>query len=112
MKKTNKIKQSRASRLFDAINYSFLFILMLITLYPFWYVIVASISDNSSLQAAEGIILLPVGKINFGAYKLAFEHSLLLSSIKIQLYYCWCHSRLILYDIILCKFFGGKEFDV
>lgn len=82
MKKTNKIKQSRASRLFDAINYSFLFILMLITLYPFWYVIVASISDNSSLQAAEGIILLPVGKINFGAYKLAFEHSLLLSSYK------------------------------
>ena len=78
----NKIRQSMGSRLFDVLNYTFLILLMLITLYPFWYVIVASISDNSSLQAAEGIILLPVGKINFGAYKLAFEHSLLLSSYK------------------------------
>ncbi len=78
----NKIRQSMGSRLFDVLNYTFLTVLMLITLYPFWYVIVASISDNSSLQAAEGIILLPVGNINFGAYKLAFEHSLLLSSYK------------------------------
>ena len=43
--KTNKIKRSRADLIFDIILYTIGTILILITLYPMYFIVIASISD-------------------------------------------------------------------
>ncbi len=65
----------------DSINYLVLTVLSVICLYPFWYIICASVSDNSRIQAFKGLLLTPLG-FNLGAFKLAFTHPLLLSGYK------------------------------
>lgn len=83
-----KIKQSKGSRLFDVANVTFMIFLMIIMLYPFYYVVCASFSNSTLLQASQGFLLAPVG-FDVGAYILAFQHPLLptayLNTIKILL---------------------------
>ena len=45
MTKSTRIKHTRADRIFDAIVYSVLSLLLLIVIYPLWFVIIASVSD-------------------------------------------------------------------
>lgn len=71
--KSTKIKQGKSGVIFDICNYAILALLGIITVYPLYYVVIASISDNTRLQFFKGILLLPQG-IDFGAYKLAFQH--------------------------------------
>ena len=58
---------------FDLINILFLFILSLIFLYPFWYVVVCSITDPSLLRGSTGFVLLPKG-ITFAGYRVCFRN--------------------------------------
>ncbi len=51
MSETNTIHKSFPFRLFDYVNYGFLGVLSLITFYPFWYVIVVSISTQAGYSA-------------------------------------------------------------
>lgn len=75
--KTKKVKRSRGDLVFDIINYTFMVLLSIICIYPFYYVVVASVSDNVQLQFFKGILLAPQG-FDLGAYKLAFQHPKLL----------------------------------
>lgn len=81
MKKStkNKMKKSKGDIIFDIINYTIMILLAIICIYPFYYVVIASISDNIQLQFFKGILLVPQG-LDFGAYKLTFEHPKLLRS--------------------------------
>ena len=49
--------------------------LVLVTLYPVWYVIVASFSNSTDIAKNPGFMLWPE-QIEFQAYKLVFEHHL------------------------------------
>lgn len=73
------MKKSTADTIFDIVNYTFMILLAIICLYPFYYVVIASVSDNIQLQFFKGILLLPQG-FDLGAYKLAFQHPKLLQS--------------------------------
>ena len=54
-------------KIFDVINYILLACLLLITLYPCWYVLVSSVSDPVKM-AAKGLVFLPDG-FTLGSYK-------------------------------------------
>ena len=56
-------------------------LIVFMTLYPIYYVVCASFSSNSLLQAFPGLLWKPLG-FNAGAYRLAFRHPLLLSGYK------------------------------
>lgn len=71
--KVTRIKQSRSSLIFDICNYIVMILLGLVTLYPFYYVVVASVSDNTQLQFFNGILLSPQG-FDLGAYAMAFQN--------------------------------------
>ena len=45
----NKIKYTMGERIFQAANTVFMLLILLITLYPFYYAVIASISDGSEL---------------------------------------------------------------
>lgn len=74
-------KQSSADRIFTVSNTLFMVLLIIITAYPMYHVLCASLSNNTQLVAEPGIILWPKG-FTTGAFKLAFKHPLILSGFK------------------------------
>jgi len=77
--KVNKIKRTPGEVVFDTINVTFLTVLMIVTIFPFIYVINSSISDPIILMETKGIMLLPRG-IQFYAYSHVFQNPMLLRS--------------------------------
>ena len=62
----------------DVSIYAIMIVLLIITIYPIWYVIVASLSTSTDLIKNPGILLWPKNVV-YGAYKLAFENPLLMN---------------------------------
>jgi putative aldouronate transport system permease protein len=50
-----------ADRIFDTINFAVLLAVVVVTLYPFLYVVFASLSSSTQFMAHDGILLGPVG---------------------------------------------------
>ncbi len=78
---SNHIQKTVGSRIFDVCNILLMLLLCFVTLYPMWYVLCASFTENSYLVAHPGAILWPHG-FTAGSYGLAFSHPLLLSGYK------------------------------
>ena len=76
-----RLKKTTMDYIFDTTNIVFMLGLMLITLYPLYYVFVASVTSNVELLASPGFLLYPKG-FNLGAFRMAFRHPLLLSGYK------------------------------
>ena len=72
------MRMSRGQKAFNVFNIAFMVLLMIVTLYPFYYVICASFSSSTYLQVHCGFLIAPV-KATIGAYKKTFNHALILS---------------------------------
>jgi putative aldouronate transport system permease protein len=70
------MKKSFGERLFDALNGLFMIALVIATLYPFIYVLMASFSDPGRLMAHRGILLWPAG-FSWESYKLVLENEMI-----------------------------------
>lgn len=67
------MKKSVGETVFIVINYLFLTFLAVITLYPFLYVVFASLSNPADLIRNEGFLLRPAG-FSLSAYKMVFKN--------------------------------------
>lgn len=67
-----KVKESISVKIFKVFNYVLLSFLSIICLYPFWYVVVASLSNGIELMRQSGLMLLPAG-FSLDAYKIVLE---------------------------------------
>ena len=76
MANRTKIREGMGSVVFDIINAVIMLILAFVTLYPMYYVLCASFSNNVELLASPGVLWYPKG-FNLGAYRLAFTHPLI-----------------------------------
>ena len=70
--------KSFGSRLFDYANIASMLLLVLVTFYPFWHVIMASFSDPNRLSAHTSVLLWPVG-FSLGAYESVLNYRLIFS---------------------------------
>ena len=68
-------------KIFSIVNVTVLILLCLITIYPIWYVVCASFTENTYLVSNPGLLLRPHG-FTLGAYKMALTHPLLLSGYR------------------------------
>ncbi|ASN04173.1 carbohydrate ABC transporter permease [Virgibacillus necropolis] len=66
------IKETKADKIFNIFNISFLFIALVVVLYPLIYIVSASVSDPSQVNSGE-MWLLPKG-FTLEGYKLIFEN--------------------------------------
>ena len=73
VKNSNKIKRSRGEEIFNVFNITFLTLLMIVCLYPFWYVVCASFSRSTLLMSHTGALFKPMG-FSLAAYKNVFEN--------------------------------------
>ena len=71
-----KVKRSKGERAFSVFNYIFLSLIILICLYPVWYVAVASFSDSNLLTQHTGLLFKPLG-MSFEAYKKVFQNPMI-----------------------------------
>ncbi len=67
--------RSTGYRIFTVFNYIILAAIAFACLYPFYYVVVASISDPEELLRHSGLLLKPVGEITFGGYQMVFNYN-------------------------------------
>lgn len=74
---------SRNEKVFLALNYVFFALLIVVMLYPFWYIIMGSLSD-SSLTMGGGLFLTPVG-FSLASYEAVFHNVSILSGFKVTL---------------------------
>ncbi|WP_166243068.1 carbohydrate ABC transporter permease [Paenibacillus turpanensis] len=80
------IKRSLGDKIFDACNVLLLCGLMLVTLYPFLYVVFASLSVPSELVKHSGILWRPQGFFT-EAYKLVLQNPMIISGYKNTIFY-------------------------
>ncbi len=89
MKKKNTIKKTREDRIVDFVVHTILALLVIVCLYPVWYILVASVSSSTHVLRNPGLLLWP-DAFSFEAYRLALQHPLLTAgfwnSIQVLLY--------------------------
>ncbi|WP_284644541.1 carbohydrate ABC transporter permease [Paenibacillus silviterrae] len=66
-----------SERIFDAFNFIVLSLMILVTLYPIYYVAIASISNPTELMSHKGMIWLPQG-LSLQAYSMVFDNPMIL----------------------------------
>jgi len=74
-----RIKKRISERIFDVFNYSLIALWAVICLYPMLYVLFASLSDASLLDANRGLLFFPLGGVHLEAYRRTLAHPLILS---------------------------------
>lgn len=73
----NSLSETKGQKIFGVFNVLFLVVLMVITLYPIFYVLIASVSDAGELMKHEGILLAPQG-FQLSSYKMVFKDQMIL----------------------------------
>jgi len=68
-----RYKKGLGENVFDACNTVFLLLLIVITLYPLYYVLIASVSDPMQIYKTGGLLLVPQ-KFNVENYIIAFNY--------------------------------------
>ena len=82
-----KIKDSTGVKIFQAVNYTLLTLLCVVTLYPLVHVLMAAFSNGNDLIAHQGVLLWPK-RFNVEAFKLIFEDGQLFRSFGNTIYIC------------------------
>ncbi|GIP26976.1 sugar ABC transporter permease [Paenibacillus sp. J23TS9] len=78
--------QTTGEKAFSVINTLLMLLLCFITLYPFLYVLFASLSDAASFIQHRGMLLKPLG-FNLDAYKAVFKNPMITSGYRNTLFY-------------------------
>lgn len=79
-------KKSVGERIFDFCNYCILSLLVIIALYPCYYVLVASVSNPNEIFASNGMLFFPKG-FTLGSYKEVLESAEIWIGYRNTLFY-------------------------
>lgn len=80
-----KIKKSASELAFDTLNVVFMLFMITVTLYPFVYVLMSSLSHSMSLLSHTGLLLKPIG-FTTEAYTLVFKNPNILTGFRNTLF--------------------------
>lgn len=72
-------EKSTGYRVFTVINTIFLISLAFVCLYPFYYVVIASVSDPEQLIRHQGLLFVPLKNLTVAGYAMVFSNKLVLS---------------------------------
>lgn len=80
-------KKTISEKIFDFLNAIFMIVMIVVTAYPIYYCVIASVSDPNKLAATYGANFLPLNPITFGGYQKVFEHPSLSAAYSIRCLY-------------------------
>ena len=96
-------KKSAGEKTFDVFNYIFLTVILIVTLYPCYYVLAASVSDPLEIFNANGIILYPKG-FNIGSYKEVMHSAQIWTGYRNTIFYVVAGTLLSLFLTVSAGF--------
>ncbi|GIP04518.1 MULTISPECIES: carbohydrate ABC transporter permease [Paenibacillus] len=79
-------KRSLGESIFSVVNTCFMLLLCFVTLYPFLYVLFASLSDPAEIARFRGMLFFPTG-FNLDAYKAVMDNPMILTGYRNTLFY-------------------------
>lgn len=71
-----------AYKIFSVLNVIIMLLIIFITAYPLYHVVMASFSDASALSRHTGALWAPLKPYTAAAYELVFDHALILSGFR------------------------------
>jgi len=81
------IRKSVPERIFDLINHFIMLLLILVTLYPFWHIAMASFSNPISLMMHRGGLFWPLDSATLVAYTTVFKNPNIYTGYTNTLFY-------------------------
>lgn len=102
------IRRSAGEKIFDVFNICFMILLMIICIYPFWYVICASFSKASLLMGHPGILFKPLG-FTTEAYKKVFSDSRIWIGYANTIFYVVAGTLINLVMTVLGAYFLSRK---
>ena len=108
-----KVRETRADQVFNAFNLIFWLVVLFITLYPLWLIIIASVSDPDAVLAGE-VIWWPKG-FSWMGYEAVFQYDELWTSYANSVFYTVVGSALSVVITLAAAYslshqFAGKKF--
>lgn len=104
-----KIKESIGSKVFDAVNIVFLALLMFVTIFPVWHVLMCSFSDSYELLGHSGALWLPL-KFNLRGYAAVFTNASVWNGLGITVFVVVLGTFLnIVFTVITAYFLTKSE---
>ncbi|OXL84055.1 sugar ABC transporter permease [Paenibacillus sp. SSG-1] len=79
-------KRSLGEWIFSGVNSCFMILLCFVTLYPFLYVLFASLSDPTEMARFRGMLFYPKG-FNLEAYKAVMDNPMILTGYRNTIFY-------------------------
>lgn len=104
-----KIKKSFGENVFDITNAVILILLSLVTLYPFIYVVLASVSESNLLAVHTGFLVKPLG-FSTMAYKTVFENEEIWTGYGNTIYYVIVGTAINIFMTSLGAYVTSKKY--
>jgi len=82
------MRKSRGDRIFDAVNYTILFLMSLLFIYPLYFIIIASVSEPYAVASGK-VYFWPEG-FSWSAYENVFQNSQIWIGYKNTIFYTVC----------------------
>ena len=101
-RKENRIRRTFGSRAFDVFNVIFMLLFLLVTLYPFWYVVIVSLSDGKAVLSGQ-VSLWPVN-ITLDTYRVVLRDSSIITGFKNTVIYTTLGTFINLVCTSLCAY--------
>lgn len=101
-RKENRIRRTFGSRAFDVFNVIFMLLFLLVTLYPFWYVVIVSLSDGKAVLSGQ-VSLWPVN-ITLDTYRVVLRDSSIITGFKNTVIYTSLGTFINLVCTSLCAY--------
>ena len=79
-------KRITAYQIFSVCNVVFMLLIILITAYPIYYIVVASFSDPGALSRHVGLLWLPIKPYTLSAYNTVFQNPLITTGFRNTLF--------------------------
>jgi len=106
--KKSRIRETRSDRIFNVINTIFWIIVLFITLYPLWLVIIASVSDPDAVL--QGRVLIAPVDFSLMGYEAVFQYSELWTSYLNSIVYTLVGSALSVFITLAAGYALSRKF--
>lgn len=77
--------ESRSDKVFNFFNVLLMIIILVVIIYPLWFIVIASVSDSAQVSAGN-VLLWPKG-FHLDAYRKVFADSRIMSGYRNTLFY-------------------------
>ncbi len=84
-RRSNKIHASNADRVFDAINVCIMILILIVIIYPLWFIVIASFSDSQQVMLGK-VLIWPKG-FHLTAYQKVFSDNRIMTGYRNTIFY-------------------------